>query len=319
MSSYKILISSVSAKVPMIQAVAAGFRQLDSMAEVIGADADENCIGKHFVADFWHMPLLNNLTIQTLIKYCKSIGITHIIPSRDAELSFYAQYKEPLQEAGIATMIGNQDTIETCLDKLQFYEQLTDKFPVIKTTLETDTEQQSWVVKERFGSGSHSLALDVDLQSANNTASQLQQAVYQPFISGKEYSVDLYFSAMGDCIGNVVRSRDVIENGESVKTTSVIDNEISELAIEVGQYLKLYGHNLIQIIKDGTGKLHIIEVNPRYGGASGLSVALGLKSFYWFGRESAGLCLQGQVLDSYQENKQLIKYKQERVIQLNDH
>ena len=55
--------------------------------------------------------------------------------------------------------------------------------------------------------------------------------------------------------------------------------------------LRLYGHILFQVIKNGNGDFYFVECNARFGGASSLSVAAGLDSFYWFLLESGGVGL----------------------------
>ena len=50
----------------------------------------------------------------------------------------------------------------------------------------------------------------------------------------------------------------------------------------------LTGHALAQVIVDENDSLNIVEINPRLGGASPLSLACGLHSIEWFLRETAG-------------------------------
>lgn len=314
MSKPGVLITSIGAKVAMIQAVTAGFRKLDDGAVIYGADSDSDCIGQHFVSGFWHMPLMNQLTIDDLLDYCKTNGITHIIPSRDGELAFFARHRKQLNEFGVMVMVSDDEAIEVALDKFLFAETLITELPVIPTFLGIQSEAGHWVVKERYGAGSQKAAIDVDFKDATSIAQSLDSPVFQPYISGEEYSVDIYISADHECLGYVVRSRDLVESGESVKTTSRIKPEIGVLAVEVCQRLNLTGHCLVQIIQDITGANYVIEVNPRYGGASGLSVSLGLDSFYWFACESTGQSVHSYGLDDYPANKQLIKFKQERVV-----
>ena len=52
--------------------------------------------------------------------------------------------------------------------------------------------------------------------------------------------------------------------------------------------MELYGHVIFQLILSSNSKIHIIECNPRFGGASTASIAAGLDSFYWFILESLG-------------------------------
>ncbi len=53
--------------------------------------------------------------------------------------------------------------------------------------------------------------------------------------------------------------------------------------------LHLSGHVMFQFIHETqSGKVYLLECNPRFGGASRASIKAGLDSFYWFFCESAG-------------------------------
>ena len=78
-------------------------------------------------------------------------------------------------------------------------------------------------------------------------------------------------------------------NGESQITTTVNLPSVEAVCRQAAESLPLYGHVVMQVIVDGSGHVHLIECNARFGGASTLSVAAGLDSFYWFLLESTGV------------------------------
>jgi carbamoyl-phosphate synthase large subunit len=49
----------------------------------------------------------------------------------------------------------------------------------------------------------------------------------------------------------------------------------------------LAGHAVVQLIDDGE-QMHVIECNPRVGGASTLSMMVGLPTISWFLSEASG-------------------------------
>ena len=53
--------------------------------------------------------------------------------------------------------------------------------------------------------------------------------------------------------------------------------------------LDLYGHIILQAIIGTDNSIHVIECNPRFGGASAISIKSGLDSFYWTYLESIGV------------------------------
>jgi carbamoyl-phosphate synthase large subunit len=233
------------------------------------------------------MPRLENLTLETLITYVQTHNIRAIIPTRDAELLFFAAHKKALAEAGIDVFVANEDAVAFCYDKLRFYQEA--KLPwTIETALDIERlPAQKFVVKERFGAGAKSMACNVSQEEALTHAKELQEPIFQPFIEGKEYSIDCYVDKNMACRGVVVRSRDVVVNGESQVSTIVHDRELAQRAAEFVTCHGIQGHSVLQVFKNENGSF-LIECNARFGGASTLSEYAGLKSFLWFLQEANG-------------------------------
>lgn len=76
----------------------------------------------------------------------------------------------------------------------------------------------------------------------------------------------------------------------------------------------MYGHVMFQFIKDYSGDIHIIECNARFGGASTLSLAMGLDSFYWFIQESRGIPSEQLSFDRSQTEKRLIRHAEDLIL-----
>lgn len=285
-----VLVTSISKKVPMLKAVAHATKKYGTHSKIHGADISGSAIGRYFVDSFWEMPRINELTIEQVIDYCKENQIKLIIPSRDGELSFWAQQKSKLAENGISVMVSPPGGVEKCLDKLKFYEELHSLgLPAIITSDHIgQLEGHRFVVKERFGAGSMNIGINIGREDAIAHSKKLSSPIFQPFIEGKELSVDLYISLKGKVKGVIVRSRDTIINGESQITTALQHPQLEALSKEVAEKLNLYGHIVLQVIEDPKGGLHIIECNSRFGGASTLSVQCGLDSFYWAMLEATG-------------------------------
>ncbi len=279
-----VLVTSISKKTGLLKAVKKACNKFGTQVLLIGGDVNKNAIGKHFVDVFWEMPKLNELSTEKIITYCKDNNIKLIIPTRDGELLFWSKMKTELKSNGIAVMVSNSEAIERCLDKLNFYETLSKlNIPAIPATknINSLTDVERFVVKEQFGAGSLSIGLNLTKEQAIEHANKLQAPIFQPYISGKEVSVDVYIDNKGKTKGVIVRSRDEVVNGESQITTTVSNPELEKLSISLAEKIKLSGHIVLQIMVDADEKSHIIECNSRFGGASTLSVHCGLDSFYW--------------------------------------
>lgn len=314
--SFNVLITSLSRKVPLIKAVRHARDRLHLHGKVIGGDVDPNCIGRNFVDDFWQMAQQKDLSIHNLLDNCKRHNIHAIIPTRDAELPFFAKHREVLTENHIACLTSDIKPIEICRDKLLFASSLVELFPIIPTDLTIDLLEpaSAYVVKEQFGAGSRTIGLNLTSSEAKQWASNLESPIFQPYIEGKEYSVDLYIDRSKKVNGVIARSRDVIIGGESQVTSSLKDKAMEDLCIAVAEHLELYGHAVFQLIRSADNKLHLIECNPRFGGASTLSLAMGLDSFHWFFCESLQKPLS-TFIRSKTEKRQ-IRYAEDLIIDL---
>jgi len=310
-----VLISSVSKKVPLIHAVRKALAKLQDGGKIIGADADPNCIGKHFVDDFWQIHKLSDVKFSSFLSDCQRLGVHCIIPTRDGELEFYAEYKQALAEAGVAVMVSEISALSVCLDKYKFYELLKNKgFPVIQTSFSVEKiEGSEYVVKERFGSGSRNLALKISKDEAQKHASRLKNPIFQPFISGNEVSVDLYLDSSKKTKGVIARQRQLVVHGESQVTTTFRDPSLEHLCSEMAEMLHLSGHIMFQLIKEDGGYL-ALECNPRFGGASTLSLEVGLDSFYWYFLEVQGKDRADLPFIRSPKEKTLVRYPEDLIL-----
>ena len=284
-----VLITSISQKVPLIRAVRAAVKKVSDKPKIFGADLDNTCIGSYFVDAFWQMPRINELSIEELIRYCKSNNIEVIIPTRDGELEFFAYYKSTLSDNEIAVMVSEPSTVEACLDKLKFAELESIQDVVIPASIEIEKlHSEKFVVKERYGAGSLSIGLNLDAMEAKSHAASLTNPIFQPFERGYEITVDAYITKNKEVKGLVMRKRVKVVNGESQVTTSFENASLQKRFIAFLNKSDFYGHIALQAIIDDADNVHLIECNPRFGGASTLSIHAGLDTFYWFYLEAMG-------------------------------
>jgi carbamoyl-phosphate synthase large subunit len=288
--AFNILVTSISRKVPLLKSVKTALNKIGNNGKLFGGDMDDECIGKHFVDSFWEMPFLGDNSLRDVLNYCRKNSIRAVIPSRDGELPFWARHKAELEKNGIYVMVSDENGIQATLDKLKFFNEGANlRYPVIQTALNIEElDAESYVVKERFGAGAKSLGLNLSLEEAKAHSKQLAEAIFQPFIKGIEYSIDIYLTTKGEVKGYVCRRREKVVNGESQVTVTESLPDAEKLCSGLAKDLNLTGHLVFQVLRDENATYHIIECNSRFGGASTLSVEAGLDSFYWFLLESMG-------------------------------
>ena len=309
-SEKNILFTSISQKATTIEQLKNSTKY---NVNIFGINSDFNCVGKFFVDKFWKMPLLENLEITKLIKFCKKNKINYIIPSRDGDLAYFAKNKSLLQKNKIFVMVSSLKTINTCLDKISFYKHgKKSGLPIIHTSKNIEEiNSKKYVVKERFGSGSKLIGLNLSKTNAQKYKNMLENPIFQAYISGEEFSIDAYVTKKGKPQGIVIRKRKLIVNGES-KISNVVRNKKLELITKkLIKSFNFSGHIVLQVLVDSKNCVHILECNARFGGASTLSIVSGLDSFTWFIKECLDQKLGKQVKIS---NKTLIRYSKDMFI-----
>jgi carbamoyl-phosphate synthase large subunit len=313
---FNVLISSLSKKVPLIREIRKALERIDPEATVFGADSDASCIGQYFVDTFWHMPELSDLDPDEVIRFCHTNEIRAIIPTRDGELIFFAWHRARFAAAGVAVMIAPVDAVRACVDKLSFFQALKD-LPGVCTIPAADhpddRQARRWVVKERYGAGSNNLRLDLTAAEARDAVSDFENPIFQPFIEGVEYSIDVYVDRSAAPKGCIVRTRDVVLQGESQVTTTTDRQGIADACLAAAGHLGLTGHMVFQAIEDDRGDVHLIECNSRFGGASTLAIAAGLDSFYWFFRECLGNDLHDVAFVESPEGLRQVRYAADKI------
>lgn len=310
-----ILITSVSKKVPLVEAVRSAAQKLGSFEAIHGADSDPLCIGRSAVDYFWEMPLLDQITRENIRDYCHHHGIGGIIPTRDGELEFFSEQREWFAENDIRVMVSDLKSVQICLDKLRFAQWLAEHgYPAVPTRDSLDEiESSTYVVKERYGAGSLEIGLNMSKSVAEAHGKKLTHPIFQPYVKGIEYSVDVYRDETGNVKGCIARRRDRVVQGESQVTTTerkiALENMCKRLAAE----LNLYGHAVFQVIETSDRALHVIECNPRFGGASTASIAAGLDTFYWFLLECSGESIEKYPFERCKGEVRQIRYAVDKV------
>jgi carbamoyl-phosphate synthase large subunit len=281
----RILFSSLSAKLALYREVTRDARHFHRDAKVIACDSDPNCAASREVDHFIPLPKISDLSDEKLIEIFKLHKISHVLPTRDGELLFWAQRKELLARHNIQVWISNEECIELCNDKLSFYESWKNCLIPAIPTYETlpDNQVFRWVVKPRFGSGGEMNKLDLNYHDACNFASSFNhESIFQPFVSGREFSAEAWISKEGGCYGPLLRWRNKVVEGESHQSTVFRNPDWEERVRNVFLHRPgLFGHCLAQVIVDKDGVLNLVEINPRLGGASPLALRAGLTSISW--------------------------------------
>ena len=285
-----VLLSSSGNKVPLLLALKDAVSRLRIGGTVTAGDINNQVLTSYFCDAFWEMPATIDANRSQIITELKKHQITHVLPTRDGELLFWANMKPLLQSEGIDVIVASEPAITRCLDKLKFSQHDAPNIISSCTDLSAfgqQSESPRYVVKERFGSGSASVGINLSASDALTHASTLSSPIFQPYIDGQEISIDAWLTQEYQLKAAMCRVRALVINGESQVTYTLPDSPFLPQIERILSSLKLSGPVVLQaIIRQG--KLHIIECNTRFGGASTLGIKAGVDSLFWSLSESLG-------------------------------
>jgi carbamoyl-phosphate synthase large subunit len=287
---FAILISSASKKLPLIHAMQSAAHRTGFILKVISGDSSNSSLAKYLDENFWLMPKINDDALEQILNGCIERNIRIVLPTRDGELNFWATHEKYFATHGIHIIVSPLEAISKCIDKLAFSEFGQDiGLSVVKTAVEiNEITATRFVTKERYGSGSREVGIDLDINGAQEHANKLTHPVFQPFIDGIELSADAWINQSHHVKALVLRRRDLVINGESSVTTTVTNTKVENEVKYCLEKFKLRGPVVLQGILDYSNQFHIIECNARFGGASTAGIAAGVDSLYWSIIEALG-------------------------------
>ncbi|WP_333609565.1 ATP-grasp domain-containing protein [Arsukibacterium sp.] len=289
-SNLNVLLSSAGAKIPLLKALQHAARRINRSARIIAGDCSHPVVSEHFADDFWLMPAVAAGATDAIIEGLVKRNVSHILPSRDGELHFWSRLKQTLAAQGIYVLVSPEHAVQRCLDKNAFSSQLMSiGLPAIPSLAQPDGSSELWVVKERYGAGSASLGLALTSEQAQAHANTLQQPLFQPYICGREISIDAWLNKDSKLKAHICRYRLKVQHGESQISQTIALPQYDNLIRDALQALALTGPVVMQAIIDEQQQLHLIECNSRFGGASTLGIKAGVDSLYWSLAESCGL------------------------------
>ena len=301
MSEISILFTGVGRRIELLQAFRNAALVLDKKLKIYGADMTGTAPALAY-CDYVRrvVAMKDERYIDNLLDICKRDKIDLLIPTIDTDLLVLAKNKSRFEEAGTRVMISEPDKISICRDKnktFQFFVDCGLKAPMpVNDWLEYRGAFPAFI-KPKDGSSS------IDAFKVNNKddlrlyATQVQDYIVQPFIEGKEYTIDVFCDWEGNPISVVPRERIQVRAGEVLKTKITMDQVMID---EVNALCKAFnpcGALTVQLIRDHeTGEDYFIEINPRFGGGAPLSMKAGARS-----AESVLKLLCGELISYHHE------------------
>ncbi len=213
---------------------------------------------------------------DTLLQFCRENRIGLLVPTRDSELAVLAAAKARFAEAGVAVLAPDPEALEVCQDKRRFVEFCAARGLATPRTYAIGEHPPGFPVFARpvrgaGGKGAGRVETLDDLPDGHDV-------LVQDLVTAPEYSIDVLLDLSGRPLQAVARQRLVVRDGEAVKSRTEALPDLVAQSLALCGALGLVGHNVVQAFHSSETGVQFIEINPRFGGASNLSIQAGLAS-----------------------------------------
>lgn len=230
---------------------------------------------------------------ESLLDTIRSLDIRIVIPFVDPAVGIAARLRERYFVEGsglehIFVPVSSPALCDVMFDKslaAEMFERLNIPIPA---TYSKGRPEFPLIAKPVNGSASKGIKVINSTADFRSVISPPGIYLIQEYIPEcREYTVDCYVSASGQICAVSPRLRIEVIGGEVSRTATVLWPELDELSRTTLNRTGLRGAVTIQILHDTrTGRLLLMEINPRLGGGAVCSV-------------HAGVDIPGMILDEY--------------------
>lgn len=278
----RILFLGVGRRVELVQAFRSAALTLEKEIMIYGEDVSDSAPALAFCDRRFELCSVRDKEyIEQLLKKSTAENIDLIIPTIDTHLQILADNRDRFAERKVKVLISSPEMVGMCRDK-----RLTSRF-FAECGLYTPMPVSDWklykggypaFIKPKDGSSSIHAYKAADERELEVYAGQLEDYIVQPYIDGIEYTVDLFADFEWNPVYVTPRRRILVRAGEVLKTEIDLDRQIIDECRRLADRFRPCGPITIQLIRDYAGKDWFIEINPRFGGGSPLSMKAGADS-----------------------------------------
>lgn len=250
--------------------------------------------------------------VDFLFDLCRREGISLVVPTIDTELGVLSRCAPRLAELGIRTIISSEETIAIARDKFITAGWLARGGVPVPQTAQVccfDARNPDWlwpsIVKPRGGSSSKGVR--VMTQRAYLDDPPGEDCIVQELLTGREFTVNMFFSQSGELEAAVPHWRIETRGGEVSKGLTVRHAELEAVARALAEILPgARGPLCFQAMQRSDGRMAVFEINARFGGGFPIAHRAGAPFTRWLLEEAADL--PSTVANNWCEGIRMLRY-----------
>lgn len=275
MTKRRMLLLNARRRIPMARMLAERAKEF-GITEIVCCDTDYSDALRFACDGFFIQPPLRNVTcVEQLCTKLKYLGIGFILPWLDRDILILSENAEILANYGIVAFTPPVEYTTIFTDKQKTVEWAHRQSINTPRTIDPNNPSFPAVAKLRKGQGGfhvHVLSSVAELDAAGWFSPD--EYILQELIVGEEYTVDVVLNGRSGVHCVIPRRRLKVRGSEVVVAETSEDPSIIEWIYRVVNGMHFHGIINIQLFATSRG-CELIEINPRFGGGSELSIAAG--------------------------------------------
>jgi len=309
-----ILITSVGRRVSLVRNFQEALKRFNPKAKVYTTDLEPHLSAACQISDgFLAVPRVNDKTYMNILKsYCLEKNISIVVPTIDTELHLLAKAKEEFWEVGIFIAVSSLNVCET------FYLKSTTERFFVEYGFDTPRSIDNisycdYPIFAKLNNSSCSVGAKIVYTLEEAMVLRYDKNyVFQEFIRGDEFTIDVFIDTKNEVIAIVPRQRLEVRAGEVSKALTVKDQKIIDEIKRLCACLEgAYGCITIQLFKS-KDRIVFIEINPRFGGGYPLSYHAGANFADYLIRDFMGEILSFE--DGWRDKTLMLRYDAEVIV-----
>ena len=224
---------------------------------------------------FGNVPSIENedSCIAEINKIVDENHIDFIFPAHDSVVLSFSKNLNKLHSP-VAT--SPFETCKVCRSKLLTYNVLKNQVLVPKVFSHVDDLCFPLFAKPDIGQGSKGAHIIRNYEDYDFYVKNRKDIVLTEYLPGEEYTIDCFTDKNRRLLFCRGRIRARINNGISVRSYPVDNQEFIKIAEKINSVLRFKGVWFFQLKEDANGKLVLLEIAPRIAGTMGLFRGMGV-------------------------------------------
>lgn len=281
-----ILLLNAKRRIYLYKKMKKYLEERDLKIKIIASDINQFDPISKVAEEFIILPKITDSSFKdVLIKEIKEKEIGGILIWNDKDFLYMNQIKEELEKLNVTIISPEPLKLEICNNKLKTHEFASENNFLMPTLYKKIEEIKKFpvILKPYDGAGSMDIYIANNIEEARSDFNKIKSKnpIIEEYIEGEHYTVDIFSDYNGTPFCIVPRKRIKVHGSEVLIAKIELEEKIIEFSKKIAIVLKIIGPINIQFIVDKNKKIYLIEINPRIGGGTDLTIEAGANFEKW--------------------------------------